>query len=988
MAVNRAKLLESADKLVRQGKLDEAIKHYAALSEDNPRDVNTINRIGDLYVRLRKNKEAIRQFMRIADFYAGDGFHLKAIAMYKKITKLEPSHIDANERLADLYAKQGLVIEARTQFLALAEQCLRAGQKPKAVAIYQKIQALEPDNLKVRVILADLLGKEGDPAQAVDGFVEAAAGLRKKGMDDEALKILYKALRLQPGSTEVQGRIAEILRSSRKKPQELTATAEHLCQASPQSTLLLEVLAECYLKEGRAADFRKLQQGAKSPEVRLSLTRAEARHLHARGESEAAAASLQTALEGVLRDLGPARGAALLEEALKFRPEDPAILERILDLQTTAADGRGMESAAERLVRLWFKKQDWDRAAQFLARLQDMAPEHPALAEIGPLLNAKRGIGAAAVSEAPPMDVPSLDELEKVVELEPELEELTEEGAGEDSPEEESIALPEGDQDAGERLSPEAPAVPGAGGEETGDPGEDLLVETGPFASSALDASRDSQEDVEVKEQEGAEEQDSAYAGRSVIQEMREEPEEDRVDKDFLAEHFTEAEVFLKYGLAEKAKEQLQTILARYADHIPSLKKLKEIHAEEGKKAEAAAVLMKIAAIHRSRGEEEPAREMEEQARDLDPSAGSGATASVPAAVSAAASPPAAPPGKSSPPASVESDLDLDLDLPEPSKGSRAETASVPAKGASPRTRMSAPAAPEEEFRIDLLEEGLEEAPGREPGAAFDPDKASQFDFYLEQKLVEEAEQVLAALERAAPGHPGVQERRARLNEIKPAPINPGAEASSGDLDLDVERAFGRGPLATAGPTASEESSASGEDGFFDLAAELKAQVLDSPDAESQEPPPGISSGEEASIDEIFKAFRKKVDQQVEEEDYETRYNLGIAYKEMGLLDEAIGEFQYASREPKLFLECCSILGICFREKGMTDLAIKWYRKALESRGHSEERYQGLRYDLGELYVEKGDYPQALSLFSEVYGTNSNYRDVASRIRELKKRVG
>ena len=159
-------------------------------------------------------------------------------------------------------------------------------------------------------------------------------------------------------------------------------------------------------------------------------------------------------------------------------------------------------------------------------------------------------------------------------------------------------------------------------------------------------------------------------------------------------------------------------------------------------------------------------------------------------------------------------------------------------------------------------------------------------------------------------------------------------------------------------------------------------------DDATNDPLAGLSNKEEASIDEIFKAFRKKVDQQVEEEDYETRYNLGIAYKEMGLLDEAIGEFQYASRDPKLFLECSSILGICFREKGMSDLAVKWYRKALESTGHPEEKYQGLRYDLGELHMERGEHSQALSLFSEVYGVNSNYRDVASKIRELKKRVG
>jgi tetratricopeptide (TPR) repeat protein len=108
----------------------------------------------------------------------------------------------------------------------------------------------------------------------------------------------------------------------------------------------------------------------------------------------------------------------------------------------------------------------------------------------------------------------------------------------------------------------------------------------------------------------------------------------------------------------------------------------------------------------------------------------------------------------------------------------------------------------------------------------------------------------------------------------------------------------------------------------------------------------------------------------------------------MGLLDEAIGEFQYASREPKLFLECCSILGICFREKGMTDLAVKWYRKALQTPGFPEEKYQGLRYDLAELHLERGEFSPALALYSEVYGLNSNYREVASRIREVRKRIG
>lgn len=940
MAPSRAKLLESADKLVRQGKLEEAVKQYTALSDDNPRDVNTINRIGDLYVRLRKNKEAIRQFMRIADFYAGDGFHLKAIAMYKKITKLDPAHAEANERLADLYAKQGLVIEARTQFLSLAEQYLKAGQKPKAIQLFQKIQAMEPDNLKVRVILADLLGKEGDSGKAVDGFVSAAEDLRKRGMNDEALKILLKAVRLQPGREEIHTRIAETLKSGEKDPKEMVSILQPLHESNPEVPGYLQMLGECYLRTDRTSDFEKLKLSAKRGEDRAALAQVEALFRHSRGDSDSALSMLMAASGEALRDLGPAPGAALLEEALKIRPESPDILEKLLDLWTTASDRDGMTSAAERLARLLCQKEDWERASRFLDRLQDLAPENPALAELRPRLDAHRGVGAPRPAEPVPATVPTLDELEKVVVLEPDLDE------------------DEGEDEAG---------------------GMGILgdAEAEPEAESAQAAETGDEED-----------QDAAYAGKSVIQEMRGQPVQEEVDEDFINEHFTEAEVFLKYGLGEKAREQLRTILARYPEHIPSLRKMREIHSEDGEKTEAAAVCRKIAEILRSRGEEEQALEVEGQVRELDSPAVSEETARIPEISDEPAS---SDPGIAGTAASLDLDLDLDLDLPDLSGEPGKKVSAAAAQGRSvPLSPAQVSAMVKEETEEDLVIELVdEETEGEETEEPFDPDKASQFDFYLEQKLVEEAAEVLSAMERSAPGHPEVVKRRALLAGLGPAiaeaPGDPG-----GDLDMDVERAFGKGPVLEEEPGSSPEGVSPAQDeGFFDLGAELKAQVLEGPgDSAASDAADGISGGEEASIDEIFKAFRRKVDQQVEEEDYETRYNLGIAYKEMGLLDEAIGEFQYASRDPKLFLECCSILGICFKEKGMTDLAIKWYRKALESTGHSEDKYQGLRYDLGDLYTEKGDYGQALAFFSEVYGINSNYRDVASKIRELRKRIG
>src|SRR5206468_8091696 len=116
---------------------------------------------------------------------------------------------------------------------------------------------------------------------------------------------------------------------------------------------------------------------------------------------------------------------------------------------------------------------------------------------------------------------------------------------------------------------------------------------------------------------------------------------------------------------------------------------------------------------------------------------------------------------------------------------------------------------------------------------------------------------------------------------------------------------------------------------------------------------------------------------------YDTHFNLGIAYREMGLLDEAIGEFQLASKSPSLLVSCCSMLGLCFLDKGLPELAVKWYRRGLDSGQAGEDDHLGLLYDLGNVYDAMGDAETAYRTFVEIYGINTNYRDVVARIEEL-----
>jgi tetratricopeptide (TPR) repeat protein len=170
------------------------------------------------------------------------------------------------------------------------------------------------------------------------------------------------------------------------------------------------------------------------------------------------------------------------------------------------------------------------------------------------------------------------------------------------------------------------------------------------------------------------------------------------------------------------------------------------------------------------------------------------------------------------------------------------------------------------------------------------------------------------------------------------------------------------------------------EDEFFDLATELEKELEDEEVLEGDEL---LVAPEEQSLEEIVEGFKKGMAETLSAEDYDTHYNLGIAYREMGLVDEAIGEFQLAAKDPRYLVDCCSLLATCFLEKGFPELAIKWYKEGLDSPTISEEETLGLWYELGNLYASIGEEDQARQQFVEIYGINSGYRDVGSRLAEL-----
>src|SRR5688500_11405596 len=255
MAVQRDKVIASAEKLVAKGKIEPAIKEYERLLEDNPNDVNTLNRIGDLWVRVNRNDEAVKVFGKIADHYSKDGFFLKAIAIFKKINKLDPSKLDIYAKLADLYAKQGLAMEAKSQYQVLADYYLKHGDPTNALLIYRKISELDPNSINVHVKLADLYSQVNKTAEALKEYDRVGRMLLKRGMLDEAVQVFRKALKIDSRNTELVDSLVTALIEAKdfENAKQIVDTA---LEANRDNPKLLAMLGRIQLGRGDAAGAR------------------------------------------------------------------------------------------------------------------------------------------------------------------------------------------------------------------------------------------------------------------------------------------------------------------------------------------------------------------------------------------------------------------------------------------------------------------------------------------------------------------------------------------------------------------------------------------------------------------------------------------------------------------------------------------------------------------------------------------------------------
>ncbi len=198
MAVKRDKVLKDAEKLVQKGKLEQAIREYEKILRRYPNDTTIINRVGDLYGRIGQLQRSIELYEEIADHFTSDGFVTKAIAILKKIQRLDPQRLDIFERLAQLYFDQGLIVEAKREYQILADWYVKNGELEKAIEAHEKLVNLDPSNHVSSLRLADLLNRRGEIGSALKVYGRLGSVLLDAGKLDEAERLYRHVINQSP----------------------------------------------------------------------------------------------------------------------------------------------------------------------------------------------------------------------------------------------------------------------------------------------------------------------------------------------------------------------------------------------------------------------------------------------------------------------------------------------------------------------------------------------------------------------------------------------------------------------------------------------------------------------------------------------------------------------------------------------------------------------------------------------------------------------
>lgn len=1019
MANNKEKLIAGAQKLVEKGQFDKAIKEYLKVVQLDDKDVRVWLKIGDLYAKLGKKPEATETYQRVAEFYSQQGFYLKAVAVYKQILKIDPRLVDVNQRLAELYKQLGLLSDAMEQYKQVATFFQSEGRIRDALAALKQIVELDPETIANRIKLAELYSQQQMIREAIDEFTKAAEQLKEAHRTDEYMRVAERLLFLSPDNRPVSKELARLY-IERADPRRALPKLQVCFKADPRDTEVLSLLARAFealdqraksvsvLKElarilgengdRRARDdvYRKilqLQPGDPDAEAALGL----GQHAPSAGAGGMAAGGAPIPREPVpvpIPAIGSGRASSAPNAALAVgatgsralvgdefdRDMEAAPARPVVDRPTAGSDlppedefddefsdrgtaqvppamiggapargtpvggmiaeaaraAVGQVDVAEQIARIlnetdvYIKYRLYAKAIEHVQRVFELDGQHVEAREklkalyltIGKKDEALLELWALVEQAEPGRQRRYLRE---ILELDPT------------------------DAEAAERLGTQ-PGVP------VGDIG--ALDDGGRGPSRGAARGEDDEEAQAVVEDD----------------ELLDVDEIELADDELIESHSSP----IRVGAPVAAGEDDDLIPLVVAADKPA-SDVEPAPAEEPEdrfglsddEVAAPSPAMAVpppafgAPLRNDRGDA-PGYDVDEVASILEP------VERQPAPVAAEDDPDLRTRFDDQAARMLAAGLlggeEVDeADLPPPPSELPA-TRKVEAAAVTSTPAPAPPVSPASPVSVGSgsLEDDLDEA-----------------DFFIQQSLFEEARAILESLLENHPGHPLVS---AKLRDVMAMQSGAGGEAASSVAspasaapeEHEVEEAAvveeGRADGETAQAALADEPAAVVEE--TNLSAELPDELPGPP--EPLPPEPGEPGGYELT------RSRGVIEKGVTAEDYETHYDLGIAYKEMGLIDDAIAEFRLVMKDPTREVQCHLMIGLCQLEKGQITEAIGAFKKGLYVDGITDRETLSLYFELGAAYQRLGDPREALYYYEKVQKRDPRFRGIDALVEQLR----
>lgn len=981
MAFNKEKVMDAARRFVDKGQIDKAVKEYLRIVHEDPKDVRVWLKIGDLYAKKGSKQDAIETYLKVARFYHDQGFFHKAVAVYNQIHKLDPRLVDVILKLAELYRQLNLMSEAMQHFELVAAHFHREGNTKEALATVKKLVDLDPENIATRIKLAELYSKEGLIEDAAVQFGVACDQLRRQGRQDDFLKVAERLLWHKPDNHALNRELAGLY-LRRNDPRRALQKLQACFKADPRDVETLGLLAQAFqaldqkaktvsvLKElarvhlenkhrERASDvYRKIMEfvpndadavqflGAAQPapaaaaravspppsrvasplpspvralshEAKFGITddlpalpRApsmtgsmplvddqslsevdfampeyddgdfsadmepapDPRQVSAAGELHAEEIARTLAETEVYLNYGLHQKAVeRLRHVFTLDPENFEAHERLKDI--FLAQGRAQEAEVEllKLAEL-IAPVDPDRAETYLQELFAMEGTHTGAFELARRFRLR----VSRLSSVPPDVDVELDDLDlvsgPVVTPRPTAEHRLGHARGRDS-------IDEFDPD--ELIH---------GRVANGSPAQMRLPQPPPF---------DQPTDNFELEFEMSPSTSTRQMAPGHVEALHHEA--DDLDDALLGVPNGQPQRWSEQELRDAVERQLDDSIADDIDH--------EVAAE-------------LATSERDDLPFDP-----DEARAFDRAVAARAPATDPVA------------------AVVASSFDEVSDV-------------LSVAGGYDPYHTDALQAPFDPTAANIVDPAISATDAEARGDGQLEDELDEADFYIGQSMYSEAIDVLRALLARYPSH--------RLLHTKLRDV----EALAAGGVEDIGQAIDDSIVEEVGAEAIEHESAATDAIDLDEIEEVNVDDIE----ELPESAPIKKRGPTVMLEKP-----------VDDGDADTHYDLGLAYKEMGLHDEAIKAFEKTLRSQAREVQCRLMIGMCYRDMGNPSEAIQQFKQGLHAEPSERER-QSLYYDIGITYEAIGDLGEALYYFEMVAKRDPYFADTAARITAIRAR--